>query len=175
MYLQYCDLGWHVMDEVRIMMTEGCRSGLWGFIPSSFTVCKETFASCHKRLRPWFYGVHTQWGMSSHSCCLDDTATGRGLISGFFFFCPPFALKVLVVGWQVRNTQLWNLICFLSKASAKDLHRIFCNVVICGIFVTNWGKMNTIVMFCVCTQHVDDQNDRNFCLFFGPVFNDVFT
>lgn len=60
MYLQYCDPGWHVIDEVMIMMIEGRRSGLLGFILKSFTVSKETFASCHKRLRPGFYGVHAQ-------------------------------------------------------------------------------------------------------------------
>lgn len=99
MYLQYCDPGWHVMDEVGIMMTEGYRSGLLGFIPASFTVCEGTFASCHKRLRPQFYGVHTQKGMSNHSCCLDGTATGREAY--LFFFRPPFTLKVLQHGWQV--------------------------------------------------------------------------
>lgn len=88
------------------MMTEGCRSGLLGFIPSSFAVCKETFASCHKRLRPCFYGVHTQRGMSSHSCCLDGAATGHGLISSF---CPPFVLRVSELGWQVTSVQLQDL------------------------------------------------------------------
>lgn len=99
------------MDEVRIMMTEGCRSGLLGFIPSSFAVCKETFASCHKRLRPWFYGVHTQRGMSSHSCCLDAAATGHGLISSF---CPPFAL---------RESELW-----VDQLRARNLQRASANM-----------------------------------------------
>lgn len=95
------------------MMTEGCRSGLLGFIPSSFAVCKETFASCHKRLRPRFYGVHTQRGMSSHSGCLDGAATGHGLISSF---CPPFALRVSELSWQVTSVQLQDH----QRASAKN-------------------------------------------------------
>lgn len=108
------------------MMTEGCRSGLLGFIPSSFAVCKETFASCHKRLRPRFYGVHTQRGMSSHSGCLDGAATGHGLISSF---CPPFALRVSELSWlQVTSVQLQESICkrlFMEFLYFLNQHLVF--------------------------------------------------
>lgn len=41
--------------------------------------------------------------MSSHSGCLDGTATGHGLISSF---CPPFALRVSELSWRVTSVQL---------------------------------------------------------------------
>lgn len=81
-----------LIDEVMIMMIEGRRSGLLGFILKSFTVSKETFASCHKRLRPGFYGVHAQWGMSQ-PFMLFGRCSHRPWAYLSPFFCPSFGLE----------------------------------------------------------------------------------
>lgn len=65
----------------QLWWLKGADQALLGFILRSLAVCKETFASCHKRLRPPFYGVQTWWGMSIHSSCLVGAATGTELIS----------------------------------------------------------------------------------------------
>lgn len=65
----------------QLWWLKGADQTLLGFILSSLAVCKETFASCHKRLRPPFYGVQTLRGMSIHSSCLASAATGTELIS----------------------------------------------------------------------------------------------
>lgn len=64
----------------QLWWLKGADQALLGFILRSLAVCKETFASCHKRLRPLFYGVQTQRGMSIHSSCLAGAATGIELI-----------------------------------------------------------------------------------------------
>lgn len=65
----------------QLWWLKGADQALLGFILRSLAVCKETFASCHKRLRPLFYGVQTRRGMSIHSSCLVGAATGSALIS----------------------------------------------------------------------------------------------
>lgn len=76
----------------QLWWLKGADQTLLGFILSSLAVCKETFASCHKRLRPLFYGVQTRRGMSIHSSCLASAATGSQLISPL---TPCFALNSL--------------------------------------------------------------------------------
>lgn len=78
----------------QLWWLKGADQALLGFILRSVAVCKETFASCHKRLRPLFYGVQTRGGMSIHSSCLAAVATGPELISP-----PPRSFLAFLNSW----------------------------------------------------------------------------
>lgn len=87
----------------QLWWLKGADQALLGFILSSLAVCKETFASCHKRLRPRFYGVQTRGGMSIHSSCLAGAATGTGLIS------------------PLSPSSPWTVCSLVSKSEAQSL------------------------------------------------------
>lgn len=95
----------------QLWWLKGADQALLGFILWSVAVCKETFASCHKRLRPRFYGVQTRGGMSIHSSCLAGVATGTGLIS------PPKSLLALNSwsAWLERGRLFRDLISSLDS------------------------------------------------------------
>lgn len=85
---------------------KGADQACWALFRVLLLFAKRPLHPVIKDYDPRFYGVHTQRGMSSHSCCLDGAATGHGLISSF---CPPFALRVSELGWQVTSVQLQDL------------------------------------------------------------------
>lgn len=99
----------------QLWWLKGADQALLGFILQSVAVCKETFASCHKRLRPPFYGVQTRGGMSIHSSCLAAAATGTELISH-----PPPPRSLLAslnswAAWLERDRVLRDLISSLDS------------------------------------------------------------
>lgn len=96
----------------QLWWLKGADQALLGFIPRSLAVCKETFASCHKRLRPLFYGVQTRRGMSIHSSCLAVAATGTELISPL---SPSLPWTVCSFGWQVRGHVFTDVISSLDN------------------------------------------------------------
>lgn len=87
----------------QLWWLKGVDQALLGFILQSVAVCKETFASCHKRLRPLFYGVQTRRGMSIHSSCLAAAATGTELTPTPTPQVPPCLLEQL--GSLLRERQ----------------------------------------------------------------------
>lgn len=69
---------------------------------------------------------------------------------GLSLFLSSLCLESLGAWLAIRSMQLWNLMCFLRKASDKDLH---------GIFFTLWNlctemKQNAFVISCTCAHFV---------------------